>query len=122
MSEVLRMCNVGIDGKVGFMLPDNVWNEVRAAVLRVLSKHDCELVMCDWTLNNTWREDGNQVIIHYPKEHREWSNWNLADRIEAVAHAKSLGMRFVLFTDETDREKVAELCGMVARGELEVKQ
>lgn len=122
MSEVRRMCNVGIDGKIGFVLPDAVWDEVRGAVLRVLSKHEDELVMCDWTLNYTWQQDGNQVVIHYPNEHREWSNWNLADRIEAVAHAKSLDMRLSLFADETDRDKVEELCGMVARGELEVEQ
>lgn len=120
MSDVTRMCNVSIDGKVGFMLPDNVWSEVRGAILRVLAKHEGELVMCDWTLNDTWRKDGGQVIMHFPANELYWSHWNIADRIEAVAGARSIEMRVELFTDEADREKVAELCGMVARGEIEV--
>ncbi len=120
MTEVKRMCNVGINGKIGFMLPDSVWDEVRAAVLRVLSKHEGELVECDWTLNSGWVKEGKQVIIHYPSQRDEWSAWRLADRVEAVGSAESLDMRMDLFTDEADREKVAELCGMVARGEVEV--
>lgn len=120
MTEVKRMCNVGIDGKIGFMLPDRVWDEVRAAVLRVLSKHEGELIECDWTLNSGWAKEGKQVIIHYPNQRGEWSSWRLADRVESVGFAESLDMRMDLFADETDREKVAELCGMVARGEIEV--
>lgn len=120
MGEVRRMCNVGIDGKIGFMVPDNVWDEVRGAVLRVLSKHEGELIECDWTLNDDWCECGSQVIIHYPQSREEWSSWKLSDRVEAIAGAKSLDMRVGLFTDETDREKVSKLCSMVAKGEIEV--
>lgn len=109
---------VSSGGKVGVVVPDEVAHQIAGAVHAVLLEHMDELVAVNWTLNYAYREDGDQVVCHYPDLLKRFSK---EERVAGMLTAEELHIRRVNYTDETDRDKVAEMCAMVARGEMEVE-
>lgn len=120
MSHVRKVWTVDNDGKVGFVMSDEIMAEIKHAITTILDLHREDLVPYSWTLNRTWREDGDQVIVSYPNPYDECAH---DFKISNIANAKeNIGFSRTFFIEETDRDKVADLCGMIARGEIEVEQ
>ena len=66
MSGMRKAFKVSSGGKVGVVVPDEVAHQIAGAVHAVLLEHMDELVAVNWTLNYAYREDGDQVVCHYP--------------------------------------------------------
>lgn len=78
------------------------------------------VIPVDWTFNRTWKEDGKQVVCYFPRQ-RYTDDFNQDTLEESFDESGWIVIRAVNFTDETDCDTVRELCGMVARGEMEVR-
>lgn len=115
----MRMAFEVSDGRtVGVVVPDDLANQILGAVHAMLMARRKDLVPVDWTLNSTWAGDGRQVCCNYPGDARYYT---LDDRLSSILENGSLRIHREEFTDETDREAVAKMCAMVARGEMEVQ-
>lgn len=117
MSKVKKAYKISMDAKIGVVFGKQVMQEIRHEVYEVLKRHADDLVMYDWTLNKTYKEDGRQVSIEFPREERFWGN-TLDDKIASVLTCEYFGLYDCLFTEEKDRDKVGELCRKVAIGEI----
>lgn len=117
VSEVKKAYKLTMDSKIGVVFGEQVMQELRHEVYEVLKRHTDDLVMYDWTLNRTYKEDGKQVSIEFPRE--EWFRGDtLDDKIANILTCKYFSFYGCLFTEEEDREKVEELCRKVAIGEI----
>ena len=117
MSEVKKAYKISMDSKVGVVFGEQVMQEIRHEVYEVLKRHADDLVMYDWTLNSTYKEDGRQVSIEFPTEEGFWCD-TLDDRVASVLTCKYFEFHGCMFTNEKDRDKVGELCSKVAIGEI----
>jgi len=117
MSEVKKAYKITMDSKVGVVFGEQVMQEIRHEVYEILKRHADDLVMHNWTLNDTFREDGRQVSIEYPREEWFWGD-TLDDKIANVLTCKHFAFYDCMFTEEKDRDKVGELCRKVAIGEI----
>lgn len=120
MSEVKNAYKVDFNGTCGFVFGEKVMNELLAACFKVLVRNEDNLIAYEWTLNESYEEDGEQVIIDY--EPVNPYGWNADRRLDGIIGSNSFEVRKCLFTDERDREEVERLCGMVARGEIYVSE
>lgn len=108
------------DGKsVGVMIPDELVDLIRDYIVGLLDDNRDKMTPIDWTINKTWKKDGEQVTCYFEQQddsedYKRWTLESLADERGGIS------IRRINFTDELGRDKVGELCGMVARGEIEV--
>ena len=117
MSEISKAYKLTMDSKIGVVFGEQVMQELRHEVYEVLKRHADDLVMYDWVLNSTYKEDGKQVSIEFPREECFWGD-TLDDKIASVLTCKHFAFYDCLFTEEKDRERVEELCRKVAIGEV----
>lgn len=117
MSEIKKAYKISMDSKIGVVFGEQVMQEIRHEVYEVLKRHADDLIMHDWTLNDTFREDGRQVSIEFPREECFWGD-TLDDKIANVLTCKHFAFHGCMFTEEKDRDKVGELCRKVAIGEI----
>ena len=117
MSEVKKAYKLTMESKIGVVFGEQVMQELRHEVYEVLKRHADDLVMYNWTLNDTYKEDGKQVSIEYPREEGFWGD-TLEDKIANVLTCKHFAFYGCMFTEEEDRDKVGELCRKVAIGEI----
>lgn len=118
-SKVRKAFEISDGRSVGVVIPDELVDLIRDYITGFLEDNISKLTTPDWTLNRTWKEDGEQVICYFPEQ------YDTDDFVREVLKELSdergqIVIRVVNFTDELDRDKVGELCGMVARGEIEV--
>ena len=116
MSEVKKAHKLVMDSKMGIVFGEQVMQELRHEVYEVLKRHVDDLVAYNWTLNDTYKEDGRQVLIEYPME--EFWGGTLEDKIANVLTCKHFGFYDCMFTEEKDRAEVEGLCRKVAIGEI----
>lgn len=119
-SEVRKAFEISDGAHIGFMMPDDLVDLIRDYIVGLLKDNAGRLTAVDWTLNSTWSDDGKQVVCHFPVQ-RDANYSNRSTLKELSDDKSSICIRLVNFTDELDRGKVGELCGMVARGEMEVR-
>lgn len=119
--EVLSAWSVSFDGLVGFVFGESVMREVRAAVYRVLAAHEDELVSYDWTLNESWREDGGQKIVYYDKTFYDWDTRTADRKLAEFSGCNTFDMRSCRYARTANRELAKKACGMLARGEIELE-
>ena len=117
MSDVKKAYKISMDAKVGVVFGKQVMQEIRHEVYEVLKRHADDLIMHDWALNSTYKEDGRQVSIEFPREERFWGD-TMDDKVARVLTCKYFAFYDCLFTEEKDRDKVEELCRKVAIGEI----
>ena len=117
MSDISKAYKLTMDSKIGVVFGEQVMQELRHEVYEVLKRHADDLVMYDWTLNGTYKEDGKQVSIEFPREEGFWGD-TLDDKIASVLTCKHFAFYGCMFTGEKDRDKVEELCKKVAIGEI----
>jgi hypothetical protein len=117
MSEVKKAYKLTMDSKIGVVFGEQVMQELRHEVYEVLKRHADDLVMYDWTLNDTYMEDGRQVSIGFPRDESFWCD-TLDDKVSSVLTCKHFAFYGCMFTDEKDRDEVRELCRKVAIGEI----
>ena len=118
MADVMNAYSISANGCVGLLFGEQVMQEIRHEVYEVLRRHESELVDYNWTLNQTYKEDGEQVIIRYPYESKFHDT---GEELSKVLTSNSIVIQSGLFTTEGDRDKVAEICKAVAIGEIEPK-
>ena len=105
---------------VGFIIPDDLVDLIRDYITGLIEDNISRVIVTDWTLNSTWKEDGEQVTCYFPFQHMLPDHKR--ETIEMLSDEKgNITLRRVNYVDETDRAMVGELCGMVARGEIEVQ-
>lgn len=118
--EVRKAFEVSDGAHIGVMIPDDLVDLIRDYIVGLLKDNASRLTAVDWTLNSTWSDDGKQVVCHFPAQRDE--NYFKRETLKDLSDDKSnIYIRLVNFTDETDRDEVGELCRMVARGEMEVR-
>ena len=118
--EVRKAFEVSDGVSVGLVVPDELVDLIRDYIVGLLKDNASRLTAVDWTLNSTWNDDGKQVICYFPAQCD--ANYFKRETLKDLSDDKSnIYIRLVNFTDETDRDAVSELCGMVARGEMEVR-
>ncbi len=117
MSEIKKAYKISMESKMGVVFGEQVMQEIRHEVYEVLKRHADDLFIHDWTLNKTYKEDGRQVSIEFPREEGFWGD-TLDDKIARVLTCKYFAFYDCMFTDEWDRDKVEELCRKVAIGEI----
>lgn len=109
------------DGKhVGMMIPDDLVDLIRDYIVGLLDDNRDKLTPIDWTINKTWKEDGKQVSCYFEQQYcaKDYTRWML----ESLSDERGeISICRINFTDELDQDKVGELCGMVARGEMDVR-
>lgn len=96
------------------VISDELKQKIEAEVIALLIENQDECIAYDWTLNETYLEDGKQVIIKYPSDFFE----NERERIKDLIGFNSLNITKCLFTDCENRDEVKELCQNVALGEI----
>lgn len=116
MRKVFEISN-GVN--VGVVVPDELIGLIRDYITGLIEDNISKLTAPDWTLNRTWKEDGEQVICYFPEQY-DTDDFVRETLKELSDERGKIVIRVVNFTDELDRDKVGELCGMVARGEIEV--
>lgn len=119
-SKVRKAFEISNGRSVGVVIPDELVDLIRDYITGLLEDNISELTALDWTLNRTWKEDGEQVTCHFPEQYGA-DGFKRATLEELSDERGQIVIRVVNFTDELDRDKVGELCGMVARGEMEVR-
>lgn len=118
--EVRKAFEVSDGAHTGVVIPDELVDLIRDYIVGLLKDNASRLTAVDWTLNSTWSDDGKLVICHFPAQRDE--NYFKRETLKELSDDKSnIQIRLVTFTDETDRDAVRDLCGMVARGEMEVR-
>lgn len=118
--EVRKAFEISDGVHIGVMIPDKLVDLIRSYITWVLNENASKLTAVDWTLNSTWNDDGEQVVCYFPAQRDE--NYFKRRMFKDLSDDRSnISIRLVNFTDETDRYAVSELCGMVARGEMEVQ-
>ena len=120
LPEVVHAYSIGIDGLVGFTFGESVMQELRTVVHAVLFNRREDIVAHNWTLNSSYKEDGEQVIAHYRQPPSPWAR-GVAERLDELSDCMRFEVYGCNFVDSEDRELVEKLCGMVARGEIEAK-
>lgn len=112
MEKVTKTWMLSVDSMCGVIIPDGLMREIKTFIAEKV-KSDSRCIPYNWTLNYSWKEDGEQVIIHFPDNDR------VRDVAPSIMSAEST-VRFDrgLFTTETDRDTVSHVCQLVARGEL----
>lgn len=118
--EVRKAFEVSDGAHIGVMIPDDMVDLIRDYIVGLLKDNASRLTAIDWTLNSTWKEDGKQEVCHFPVQ-RDANYFNRSTLKELSNDKSNICIRTVNYTDETDRDMVRELCGMVARGEMEVQ-
>lgn len=104
---------------IGVVIPDELVDLIRDYITGLLEDNISKLTAPDWTLNRTWKEDGEQVICYFPEQYD--TDDSRRETLKELSDERGeIVIRVVNFTDELDRNKAGELCGMVARGEMEV--
>lgn len=115
MEKVYNSYEISSGCSVGVIITKELKEKIEAEIVALLLENRDQCIAYDWTLNSTYKEDGEQVIIAYPSDF-----WKTArDRIKAIIGATSITLRQSLFTECEEREEVEELCRKVARGEIE---
>ena len=118
--EMRKAFEISDSAHIGVIIPNELVDLIRDYIVRLLKDNDSRLTAVNWTLNGTWNNDGEQVICHFP-EQRD-ANYIKRETLKHLSDDKSnIYIRLVNFADETDRDAVSELCGMVARREMEVR-
>ena len=118
MQEVTHAYAISADGCTTVLFGEQIMQEIRHQIYEVLKKHADELVEYNWTLNQTYKEDGKQVIIKYPYS---FGFGGVDELLSKILTSDQIGVYKGLFTTEQDRDKVAEICKAVAIGEIEPK-
>ena len=104
---------------VGVVIPNELVDLIRDYITGLLEHNISKLITPDWTINRTWKEDGEQVVCYFPEQYD--TDEFVREMLKELSDERGqIVIRVVYFTDELDRYKVGELCGMVARGEIEV--
>ena len=114
MEQVRKAYFVNANGTVGVVISDELKRKIEAEVIALLIENQDECIAYDWTLNDTYKEDGKQVIIKYPSDF--WKDER--ERIENLVGFNSLNINKCLFTDCENKDEVKELCQKVALGEI----
>lgn len=114
MGQVRKAYAVSSNSTVGVVISDELKQKIEAEVIALLIENQDECIAYDWTLNDTYVEDGKQVIIKYPSDFLE----NERERIKNLIGFNSLNVSECLFTDCENRDEVKELCQKVALGEI----
>ena len=105
---------------VGLIIPDDLVDLIRDYITGIIEDNISRVIVADWTLNRTWKEDGEQVICYFPCQ--DMLPEQKSETIDILSNEKGdITFRLVNYVDVTDRALVGELCGMVARGEIEVQ-
>lgn len=114
MEQVRKVYVVNANSTVGVVISDELKRKIEAEVIALLIENQDECIAYDWTLNDTYKEDGKQVIIKYPSDF--WKNER--ERIKNLVGFNSLNINKCLFTDCENQDEVKELCQKVAIGEI----
>lgn len=118
--EVRKAFEVSNGISVGLVIPDDLVDLIRDYIVGLLKDNASRLTAVDWTLNRTYKEDGGQVVCYFPTQLD--ANYFKRETLKELSDdRRNIYIRAVNYTDETDRDMVRELCGMVARGEMEVQ-
>lgn len=118
--KVRKAFEISNGRSVGVVIPDELVGLIRDYITGLLEDNISKLTASEWTLNRTWKEDGEQVICYFPEQYD--ADGFRRETLEELSDERGqIVIRVVNFTDELDRDKVGELCGMVARGEMEVR-
>lgn len=118
-SKVRKAFEISNGMDIGVVIPDGLVSLIRDYITGLLEDNISKLTALDWTLNRTWKEDGEQVACYFPEQYD--TDDFVRETLEELSDERGqIVIRVVNFTDELDRDKVGELCGMVARGEIEV--
>lgn len=109
------------DGKyVGLIIPDDLVDLIRDYITGIINDNISRVIAVDWTLNSTWKEDGEPVTCYFPCQ--DMLPEQKSETIKTLSNEKGdITFRLVNYVDVEDRAMVCELCGMVARGEIEVQ-
>lgn len=118
--EVRKAFEISDGAHIGVLIPDELVDLIRDYIVGLLKDNESKLTAIDWTLNSTWSDDGKQVVCHFHAQ-RDANYFNRSTLKELSDDKSNICIRLVNFTDETDRVAVSELCGMIARGEMEVR-
>lgn len=119
-SKVRKAFEISNGKSIGVVIPDELVDLIRDYITGLLEDNIIKLTALDWTLNRTWKEDGEQVTCYFPEKY-DADGFKRATLEELSDERGQIVIGVVNFTDELDRDKVGELCGMVARGEMEVR-
>lgn len=114
MEKVYNAYVVGFDGRVGVVISDRLKKEIEAEIVALLIEHQDECIAYDWTLNSSYEEDGEQVIIKYPSDFFKTTR----ERIKEMIGFNRIDIHNCLFTECDDRDEVEKLCQKVALGEI----
>ncbi len=118
-SKVRKAFEISNGKSIGVVIPDELVGLIRDYITGLLEDNISKLTAIDWTLNRTWKEDGEQVTCYFPEQYD--ADVFMRETLKELSDERGqIVIRVVNFTDELDRDKVGELCGMVARGEIEV--
>ena len=118
-SKVRTAFEISHGKSIGVVIPDELVGLIRDYITGLLEDNISKLTAIDWTLNRTWKEDGEQVTCYCPEQYD--ADVFMRETLKELSDERGqIVIRVVNFTDELDRDKVGELCGMVARGEIEV--
>lgn len=114
MEQVRKAYAINANNSVGVVISDELKRKIEAEVIALLLENQDECIAYNWTLNDTYQEDGEQVIIKYPSDF-----WKSArERIKDFVGFDGLTIHKCLFTDCEDEDEVGKLCQMVALREI----
>lgn len=115
MEKVTKAWMLSTDCMCGVIIPDDLMREIKTFIAEKV-KSDSRCIHYSWTLNHSWKEDGEQIVIHFP------DNCRVPDMDTSIMNAED-NVRFNrgLFTAEVDYDTVAQMCKSVAVGEMIVK-
>ena len=115
MEKVTKTWMLSTDCECGVIIPDDLMEEIKTFIAEKV-KSDSRCIPYSWTLNHSWKEDGEQIVIHFP------DNYSVRDVAPSIMSAEST-VRFNrgLFTAEVDYDTVAQMCKSVAVGEMIVE-
>ena len=116
--SVTHAYTISAGGSATVVFGEQVMQEIRHEIYEVLKRHADELIEYDWTLNKTYEEDGEQVVIRYPYS---FGLGGVDEMLPKILTSDRIIIHEGLFTTEQDRDKVAEFCKAVAIGEIEPK-
>ena len=115
MENVYNAYGINTNSSAGLIISDELKTKLEAAIITTLIENKDECIAYSWTLNDSYKEDCEQVIICYPDEYFG----RKSRRIEDMFSFNSLNIRKCLFTDCEDVDEVKKLCQKVALGEIE---